>query len=137
MITAQIKDKILFNIVESANTIRLEINVQTLSNKLDVNSDIICAVIEYFERKGFCHINNKLGCYGSEKYDITLHVEAYDMYRNGGFVFLDDIMKTNLSKLELELSLLSKKASGDFLDRLQKMSSIVGSLLSAFPFINR
>ena len=83
MITANIKDKILTYIVNK-DTLSLNMDARELSKELDIKSDIICAVIEYFGRKGFCQINSRLGCCGSEKYIISLNVEAYDMYRNGG-----------------------------------------------------
>ena len=49
---------------------------------------------------------------------------------------MEDLMKANLSKLDLELSQLYKESSGVALERIQKMSSIIGSILNALPLIN-
>lgn len=85
-----------------------------------------------------CKIDERLGIgFPPNSYIITLTANAYDANRNGGFVFQEEIMKANLSKLDMELTQLSQEASGTILDRVQKVTSIVGAISAAFPFINR
>lgn len=132
MITPQMKDYILNYIVNNQN-IRIPIDCTLMANELDTTSVCIEKIINQFARLNLCKINI---CYGST-YDITVQAEADDMLFRGGFTFQEDILNSNLDKLAAELKYLSGKTSGETLDSVQKMASIVGSILTALPFINR
>lgn len=137
MITPQMKDKVLSYLIQREN-VKFDIHIDSLSKELNIKSEFISLIIEQFNEMALCKINetHALG-FPPTRFIITLTAKAYDASRNGGFVFQEEIMKANLSKLDMELAQLSKKVSGDILDRVQKVTSIVGVISSAFPFINR
>lgn len=131
MITPQIKDHILNYIVNNKD-IRIPIDCKIMANELGTTSVCIEKIINQFVRLNLCKINI---CYGNT-YDITVQAEADDMLFRGGFTFQEDILNSNLDKLAAELKYLSGNTSGDALDSVQKMASIVGSISTSLPFIN-
>ncbi|QIU92896.1 hypothetical protein [Bacteroides faecium] len=131
MITPQMKDQLLDYIVNNDN-IRIPIDCNLMANELNTTSICIEKMINQFARLNLCKINIH---YGST-YDITAQTEADDMLFRGGFTFQEDILNSNLDKLAAELKHLSGKTSGETLDSVQKMASIVGSISTALPFIN-
>lgn len=118
--------------------VKFIIHTDSLSKELDIKSEFISLIIEQFDEMALCKIDETraLG-FPPTSFVITLTAKAYDANRNGGFVFQEEIMKANLSKLDMELTQLSQEASGTILDRVQKVTSIVGAISAAFPFINR
>ena len=136
MITPEIKDKILSFIVLK-DKIRFEIRIESLANELDISPDIISAIVQYFSRIGLLQINKEMGFMGKETFDITMNVEAYDLYHEGGFTFQEEILKAQLNKLDEELSLLKKKTTDSTLSTIEKMISIVGTILKSLPLDNR
>lgn len=109
-----------------------------LSTELNIKPEFISLIIEQFEEMALCKIIETKGFgFPPTCFIITLTANAYDVNRNGGFVFKDKIMKANLSKLDMEIAQLSEEASGAFLNRVQKIASIWGAISSSLPFIDR
>lgn len=131
------KDKVLSYMVKQ-ETVRFAIYLDDLSHELNIKPEFISLIIDQFDEMALCKIDETRGLgFTPTCFIVTLTAKAYDADRNGGFVFQEEIMKANLSKLDMELAQLSKELSGNVLDRVQKITSIVGAISSAFPFINR
>lgn len=136
MITPQMKDKVLSYMVEQKLP-RFIICTDNLATELDIEPEFICLIIEQFEKQSLCRIQEKRGLgFPPTTFVILLTADAYDAKRNGGFVFQEEIMKTNLAKLDMELTQLYRESSETTLNRIQKIMSIVGTISSTFPFIN-
>ena len=85
------------------------------------------AVLYQFERFGFLE---ELGV-GHEHTTLILLVDSHDFYSKGGFVIQQEIYQSNFDKLAFEIEHLKKELGPDHLDSLSKISTIIGTLLTA------
>ena len=137
MITPQMKDKVLSYMLEQQSS-RFMVYTDDLANELNIKPEFICLIIEQFEKQSLCQIQEKRGLgFPPNAFVILLTADAYDAKHNGGFVFQEEIMKANLAKLDMELEKLHRESSERTINRIEKIMSIVGTISSAFPFIDR
>ena len=128
IITATIKDRILFYL---CNDWPLEQCIYRETSEIlaetETDFETLKAVLNQFERFGFLE---QLGV-GHEHTTLILLVDSHDFYSKGGFVIQQEIYQSNFDKLAFEIEHLKKELGPDHLDSLSKISSIVGTLLTA------
>lgn len=131
LITPQQKDQILTYL---CNNSLFEANVQgSLSPLYNLGFSFIQlkAILKQFERINFISkVNLK-----HDFISFTLHMEANDFLLRGGFTFQELILETNLQKLDLELQNLKKQLEPEHLDSIEKISSILGTVISAITLL--
>lgn len=134
IITAHIKDNILFYL---CNDWPLEHiiyrNTSEILEKTDTDFETLNAVLNQFERFGFLE---ELGV-GQTHTTLILLIESHDFYSKGGFVIQQEIYQSNFDKLAYEIEYLKKELGPDHLDSLTKISTIVGTLLTAAAMLPR
>ena len=130
MITCELKDKILCDIVSGAMVRTIDINESEMNYNIDRFT--YDAVLEQFERYGFISQKHSLG--GGRL--ITVKAEAHDFFNRGGFVVQEEILKGNIEKLGLELELLSKELAPKYLEKSNIIMSIANNILSVFNIFN-
>jgi len=130
MITCELKDKILFQIVEAGMT--QGINIHDAEKNFGIDHITYEAILDQFERLGFIKQTKFLG--GGIRLEVS--IDAHDFVRRGGFFVQEEVLKGNIEKLGWEIDLLCKQLSPDLLDRAQKIMSIGSNILSALKLFN-
>ncbi len=127
MITAAIKDKVLFFICSNAIPEQMSDGAtKNILEELDMEFDIFNAVMIQFQRNGFIENLNLRRNHLS----FMALTEAYDYIQRGGFVAQEEVFKANIEKLQLEIDNLKKQLEPDKLDSLNKISGIASALFS-------
>lgn len=124
MITPELKDRILSDLVNSP--INSEVNINTDCDRYGIDSDEYFAILQHFERLNLISMD---ACLGGEVF-IQTHIEAHDLWRTGGFTGQETLLKANIEKLGMEIDKLSRDLSPKQLDTAQKIASIGSSILS-------
>jgi hypothetical protein len=104
MITPQLKDKLLKQLI-SAEYRHFSVSLNDLCTALGVGADVIDCLIDHFSEMGLCDVERLVG----GTFDISLHVEADDLWLRGGFVGREELYQKELLKLEKELEDLCEK----------------------------
>ena len=132
IITASIKDRVLHYLCNDWPLEQVEYRkTKDILNETDTDFQTLKAILYQFERFGFVE---ELGV-GHENTTFILLVDSHDFYSKGGFVIQQEIYQTNFDKLALEVEHLQKELGPDHLDTLSKISSIVGTLLTAAALV--
>lgn len=87
-------------------------------------------LLSYFERIGLCKVDFSL----ATSVNVTLHAEAYDMARCGGFVAQEKLFKQNIQKLMLELEQLRLDIPETKMRIITEIIGQLGSLAAKFMF---
>jgi hypothetical protein len=130
MITCDLKDKILFQVVEAGMT--QDIDIHDAEKDFGIDSITYEAILDQFERFGFIKQMKFLG--GGIRLEVS--VNAHDFVRRGGFLVQEEILKGNIEKLGWEIDKLSREISPDKLGTIQKITTIGNNILSALNFFN-
>lgn len=125
MITPELKDRILSDIVGSPMNCTL--NVNTDCTHYGIDRDEFYAILQHFDSLNLISI--KL-CNDGQTF-ISTAVKAHDLLRNGGFVGQEMILKANIEKLGMEIDKLSDELSTSQLDTAHKIASIGSAIISA------
>ena len=132
MITADIKDKVLFYLCSNAIPEKhSEGKTSDTLKELEMDFNTFNAVMVQFQRFGFIEDLNLRQSYMS----FILLTDANDYAQKGGFVVQEEIFKINLQKLELEIDNLKKQLGPDKLDTLSKVSSIIQTLFTGLALL--
>jgi len=79
------------------------------------------AILEFLERKGYIvNINVRQNM---RYFNIDVRVEAFDLYRHGGFTAIEELLHKNLQKINLELE--------DLKSQLPEKVGVITSIISA------
>lgn len=125
MITPELKDLILAEIVNSP--MQCETNINTDCQKYNIDRDEYYAILKHFEN---LNLISTQACLGGEVF-INTSVEAHDLWRRGGFTGQEMILKGNIEKLGLEIDKLSKDLSPSQLEKAGKLADIGTAIISA------
>jgi len=90
-----------------------------LDEKLDFRQ--LNSILEYLNRKGFIELINVRQ--NMRYFSIDVKVEAFDLYRHGGFTAMEELLYKNLQKLNLELE--------DLKSHIPEKVSVITSIISA------
>lgn len=118
MITPEMKDKVLKVIVEFGTRVGLDIH--EAPEEFGFNSDYLELILNQFEELNLVEQEKMLGGI------INLHLSAnaFDLYRRGGFVAQEEIVKSTIHKLELEVKSLQKS----FPEKAELYTSLLANL---------
>lgn len=125
MITSEIKDRILSDLVSSPEG--KVINVPEEALKYGIEQPTFTAILSYFDRHCLIQTAGNL----SSILRIVPTVEAYDMLKLGGFSAQEELLKANIQKLDLEIDLLCKElTSPQLLEKAQTIASLGRSIIN-------
>ncbi len=127
MFTPELKEQALKALTEHHLT-KLSFNPRELAFELEMDLDQLIALLEYFERKGL--ISSLTFGLGASYCSLTLHVEAFDLVRIGGFTALEQSFELELQKLQKEVEALQKT----YPDKADRMLSALSNLFSVISF---
>ncbi|MBS1778630.1 MAG: hypothetical protein JST70_04855 [Bacteroidetes bacterium] len=102
MITTELKDQILNEIVDNSTDMFVTFNINELAAKYNVGSKTVDAMLHEYENRQFMDVDRMLG--GRVYCNLTIRV--YDFIKNGGYNFEDTIASIQLEKLKLEIQSL-------------------------------
>ena len=60
---------------------------------------------------------------------INVQAKAMDLYRHGGFIAEEEILKGNIEKLGLELDTLSKQLTPNHIEQASHLSQIAAAIM--------
>jgi hypothetical protein len=106
MITPDLKDRLLSFIANEAVDSELSMwytdnERQTIFGHLGFPINFLTPLLKQFEELGLLKMTGAKGYEG-----FTLKIDAYDFLRYGGFTAKEEIINSNLRKLELEITSL-------------------------------
>ena len=84
------------------------------------------AIMREFEEKGLL---STVSCNGEYCNTACRTWKLYDVFNHGGFLGMDDILRSNILKLNFEISILEKELGYMKLDRFQKIAEIASSIV--------
>lgn len=128
LITPSDKDKVLTFFVAKADNERFIVDFDTLQNELDVEPQLVKVILNGFNQEDILDVK-----WMNDSVRIVITYKAHDIISHGGFVAQDEILKSNIEKLDMQLQYLTKQLSPDYLDTAAKLSSIGSTILSALP----
>jgi len=132
MITASIKDKILFYLCTASKPEQiLSGKTEDVLEELGVDFDTFNAVMVQFQRFGFIEDLNLR----RSNIHFILRTDANDYAQKGGFAVQEEIFRANLEKLQLEIENLKKQLGPNKLDTLSKISSIIQTLFTGLALL--
>lgn len=124
IITPEIKDRVLADLL-SAETPSFAIDYRDSKTEYGIDSPYVKLILDQFQDLGLIKVNYLMGM----RARILLNVKAMDLHRHGGFVCEEEILKSNLEKLGLELEILSKQLMHDNIERASKISQIASAIM--------
>jgi hypothetical protein len=127
IITPVIKDKVLFYLCTEALPEKLsQGKTKEILTELELDFDTFNAIMNQFQRFNLIEDLN------IRRTDISfiLLLESHDLAQKGGFVAQEEVFKSNIEKLILEVDHLKKQLSPDQLDSANKISAIASAIFS-------
>ena len=133
MITSALKDKVLFFIVQNVEVGHgLEGNFSDFEH-LGLTYAQFEALLRWFHNIGFIEI----AIVDPNVIDIILLMPANDLYLKGGFVLQDELFRSNIEKLSLEVETLRQQLAPQKLDTVEKIAGIAGALFAGLALLPR
>lgn len=127
IITPAIKDKILFFLCSEASVEQTsQCETPELLKQLELDFDTFNAIMVQFERFGLVEDLNIRRAHLS----FILRVDAHDYAQKGGFSAQEEVFKSNVEKLILEIENLKKQLAPNHLETANKISSIASAIFS-------
>lgn len=130
LITPKIKDDVLQFLIKSEE-MPVEIDYEKLAQELTISSDMLGLIIEQFADMNLIKTTDYIG--GSL---VWITANAHDFISHGGFMAQEEILKSNIEKLGLEIDLLAKELEPKHLDRLEKISSLGANIVSVLKLFS-
>lgn len=134
MITSALKDIVLQYLIDNCE---LEVvvsgNTEVMLKDLEIDFTTLNAILSQFDRLGLLEELNLR----RSSFHLCLLLEAHDFMSNGGFGIQKEIFESNFNKLLFEIEALKKEIAPDNLDKLNKVSGIVSTLLSGFALLKK
>jgi hypothetical protein len=98
------------------------VNIKEYFNIISAPEHIIVAVLQQFSSLGLCRITRT-----TDGFSVTVNAEAYDVFRRGGFVAQEQLLKEEIKKLMLEIEHLKPY----FPEKINTLTSIIAELATA------
>ena len=130
LITPKIKDDVLQFLIKSEE-MPIEIDYENLAQELTISSDMLGLIIEQFADMNLIKATDYIG--GSL---VWITANAHDFICHGGFMAQEEILKSNIEKLGLEIDLLAKELEPKYLDKLEKISSLGANIVSVLKLFS-
>jgi len=129
-ITSILKDSILEYICKVDYEKRINFDLKTVLNELNVEFNDLNAILIQFERLGF--ISNLFLRKNVTSFYLIVHVDALDFKNRGGFLVYEYELKMKLEKLALEIDSLSKS----FPEKASVFTNIAADLASCISLVS-
>jgi|WetSurMetagenome_2_1015567.scaffolds.fasta_scaffold80589_3 hypothetical protein len=128
IINSELKDSILKYLL-NANNGTIGLDLEEDSSKFGISYDVLDAILEDFEKKGFCEIKSFLGgeCL------VKMKVPASDFYLHGGFEGQEELLQKNIEKLLLEIEDLKPSMP----DKISKITAIASNILTGLGVLKQ
>ena len=116
MITAEMKDKVLGHIVNSAPTMVYRGSYEELATDVGVSADVIRGILRDFSNRGLIdHRPNQTLA------DSIINVKAHDYLLVGGHIGEFENMRDELTKLQAEILALEKTIEHQKFERMMEI----------------
>lgn len=126
IITPNIKDKVLTAILSQENEVFLIKHEDVFPNK-EISKRQFELILLQFEELGLLR---KVKGHGTS-FLISISANIYDFFNHGGFVTQEELLKSNLQKLDYELTKLAQEVNPGFTDRIAGITGIAASIATA------
>lgn len=129
LITPKVKDEILsFLVANNDLNVTCNSSLPEALLKLVGNKNNLQAILAQFCRLGLL----SRGIVNSHSISVCVNIEAHDFLGRGGFVVHEEILKSNISKLEFELKVLSKELEPKFAEKASVISALCANIATVF-----
>lgn len=124
IITPDIKDKILEALL-SADNPSFDFRYNDSKEKYGISPNYVEMILKDFIDQGLIRAKFYIGNGAL----IHIQTKAMDLYRHGGFVAEEDLLKANIDKLRLELESLSKQLEPKYTEKASYIAQIAGAIM--------
>lgn len=124
IITPEIKDKVLV-VLLSANSPSFDLDYRDSKIDYGIEPLNVKLILDQFQDLDLIKVTYMIG----NRARIHISAKAMDLHRHGGFVGEEEILKSNLEKLGLELDTLSKNLMPDNIEKASKISQIASAIM--------
>lgn len=124
IITPEIKDKMLEELL-SADNPTFDFKYDNSSAEYGVSPNYVEMILKDFDDQGLIRAKFHIGN-GAR---IHIQAKAMDLYRHGGFVAEEELLKANIDKLRLELESLSKQLEPKYTEKASYIAQIAGAIM--------
>jgi hypothetical protein len=124
MITATLKDHVLTTLCQNCKPEKFcSFNP---SNIVDIDFESLNAILNQFQRLGLIEDLNSR----RDTISLILRLDAFDLYRFGGFTTKEVLVKASLEKLQLEIDSLKKS----FPEKTETFTTILANMATIATF---
>lgn len=124
IITPEMKDKVLADLL-SADFPSFTYQYKDSQGDYGFHPQYVTLILNQFREMGLIQVTYFTG-YGAR---IHVQAKAMDLYRHGGFIAEEEILKGNIEKLGLELETLSKQLTPNHIEQASHLSQIAAAIM--------
>lgn len=124
IITPEMKDKVLADLL-SADFLSFTYQYKDSQEDYGFHPQYVTLILNQFREMGLIQVTYFTG-YGAR---INVQAKAMDLYRHGGFIAEEEILKGNIEKLGLELDTLSKQLTPNHIEQASHLSQIAAAIM--------
>lgn len=126
IITPHIKDKVLIAILSRENEVFLMKHEDVFPDK-EISKRQFELILLQLEELGLLR---KVKSHGTS-FLISISANIYDFFNHGGFVAQEELLRSNLQKLDYELTKLAQEINPGLTDRVTGITGIAASIATA------
>lgn len=126
IITPEIKDKVLEGLL-SHDTTAFTFEYENSNVDYGVLPDYVKLILDDFTALGLIKATFMTGACAR----IHIQAKAMDLYRHGGFAVEEELLKSNIEKLGLELDLLSKQLTPNYTEKASQIAQIASAIMQS------
>ncbi|EGQ11790.1 hypothetical protein HMPREF9136_2632 [Prevotella dentalis DSM 3688] len=124
LITPEMKDIVLADLL-SADKPRFKFDYDNSQEEYGFAPSYTKMLLDQFQNLGLLKITYSY----SDGAVIEISTKAMDLYRHGGFKAEEELLKSNIEKLSLELQNLSKQLEPKYAEKASQLAQIAGTLM--------
>jgi hypothetical protein len=125
-VTPELKDKILSTIKVHPRRYSMQVDCKHFS----ISKDMLNSLLRSFAKRGFITILQTFN--GTGDMIIRVEIETDDFLRSGGYIFEEEIINSELKKLELEIRKLQSDIPNDRYNTILQTFGTIFGAWSAF-----
>ena len=131
-ITCKLKDEILSKLCSLKKLNNVTLNIDEIAKEFGTKNDIVLIILDQFERYGYIKINNR---FNTHIYFINVTADAFDFLSHGGFRIQDEILRTNIQKLDLEIKKLCKDLNPELKEKAKEILDCSTKIISVLSYL--
>lgn len=124
IITPQMKDILLTDLL-SADSASFTFDYTESKENNGVSPKSVCLILNQFEELGLIKKKEFIG----RRCLIHVQMKAMDLHRHGGFMVEEELLKSNIEKLGIELGLLCEQLSPNYSEKASQLTSIASAVM--------